>query len=180
MKTTALEFFGACAAALAAAAGMGAPLEAGLGINGNVRVGGKGAQLAMTIHHEGWSGQSTGIRSDFAFPDVATGTANFELFADKARSGHGSATLLPTADRRAVYANDIQRRVGRISDRSGLPVAAHSPGSNGLFSRAAGHQPRRRYDFLQSFCHTVTYRSDNHKKKQEGSRRLPSSQPSNA
>ena len=93
----------ACAAALAAAAGMGAPLEAGLGINGNVRVGGKGAQLAMTIHHEGWSGQSSGIRTDFAFPDVATGTANFELFADKARSGHGSATLLPTADRRAVY-----------------------------------------------------------------------------
>ena len=83
---------------------MGAPLEAGLGINGSVRVGGKGAQLTMTIHHEGWVGQSSGIRTDFEFPDVATGTANFELFAGKARSGHGSATLLPTADRRAVYA----------------------------------------------------------------------------
>ena len=102
MKLTAQQILGACAAVLTAAA-TGAPLEAGLGINGNLRVGGKGAQMALSIHHEGWSATSTGVRSDFAFPDKATGTAQFELFHEKDRCGHGSATLLPTADGRAVY-----------------------------------------------------------------------------
>ncbi|MBR0506887.1 MAG: hypothetical protein IJJ84_15915 [Kiritimatiellae bacterium] len=102
MKLTAQKILGACAVAWAAAA-TGAPLEAGLGINGNLRVGGKGAQMALSIHHEGWNGTSTGVRSDFAFPDKATGTAQFELFHEKDRCGHGNATLLPTADGRAVY-----------------------------------------------------------------------------
>ena len=102
MKLTAQKILGACAVAWAAAT-TGAPLEAGLGINGNLRVGGKGAQMALSIHHEGWNGTSTGVRSDFAFPDKATGTAQFELFHEKDRCGHGSATLLPTADGRAVY-----------------------------------------------------------------------------
>ena len=102
MKLTAQKILGACAVAWAAAA-TGAPLEAGLGINGNLRVGGKGAQMALSIHHEGWNGTSTGVRSDFTFPDKATGTAQFELFHEKDRCGHGSATLLPTTDGRAVY-----------------------------------------------------------------------------
>ena len=102
MKLTAQKILGACAVAWTAMA-TGAPLETGLEINGNMRVGGKGAQLALSIHHEGWIGTSTGVRSDFAFPDKATGTANFELFREKDRCGHGSATLLPTADGRAVY-----------------------------------------------------------------------------
>ena len=102
MKLTAQQILGACAAVLTAAA-TGAPLEAGLGINGNLRVGCKGAQMALMVHHEGWDGTSMGVRSDFAFPDKASGTAQFELFREKGRCGHGSATLLPTSDGRAVY-----------------------------------------------------------------------------
>ena len=103
MKLTVLKLVGVCATVLAVAMATGAPLEAGLGINGNLHVGGKGAHLTMTIHHEGWNGISTGVRTDFVFPDKASGTAQFELFHGKNRSGHGSATLLPTADRRAAY-----------------------------------------------------------------------------
>ena len=60
-----------------------APLELGMGMNGDVRVGDTGARLGMTIHREGWSGTATGVRRDFAFPDAATGTATFEFFAEK-------------------------------------------------------------------------------------------------
>ena len=102
MKISAQKVIWAFAAAIAATA-TGAPLEAALGINGNLRVGGKGAQMVLAIHHEGWSYTSTGVRSDFAFPDKVTGTAQFELFREKDRCGHGDATLLPTADGRAVY-----------------------------------------------------------------------------
>ena len=52
-----------------------APLELGMGMNGDVRVGDTGARLALAIHHAGWSGTSKGARRDFAFPDAATGTA---------------------------------------------------------------------------------------------------------
>ena len=93
----------ACAAALTAIAGNGAPLGVGMGVNGEVRIGDKGARIALSIHHEGWNGTSTGVRSDFAFPDKATGTASFELFHDKDKTGHGTATLLPVGDARAVY-----------------------------------------------------------------------------
>ncbi len=80
-----------------------APLELGMGMNGDVRVGGTGARLSMAIHHEGWRGTATGVRRDFAFPDAATGTATVEFFAEKEeKCAHGRATLLATADGRAV------------------------------------------------------------------------------
>ena len=81
-----------------------APLELGMGMNGDVRVGDTGARLGMTIHREGWSGTATGVRRDFAFPDAATGTAAFEFFAEKSweKCAHGRTTLLATADGRAV------------------------------------------------------------------------------
>ena len=80
-----------------------ASLELGMGMNGDVRVGGTGARLAMEIHHEGWRGTATGVRRDFAFPDAATGTATVEFFAEKEeKCAHGRATLLATADGRAV------------------------------------------------------------------------------
>ena len=138
MKLTAYKFLGSCAAVLAAATGLGAPLEVGLEINGNVRVGGKAAQLALTIHHERWSGQSTGIRTDFAFPDKATGTANFELFADKERSGHGSATLLPTADGRAVYVVTATSELDQNPEATVLSLTLPFSVTNGTMTGTAG------------------------------------------
>ena len=102
MKIVGQSLMATFAAAFAVAAA-GAPLEVGMGIDGDVRVGGKGARLAMTVHHEGWAGVSAGVKTDFTFPDQATGTACFEMFAGKDRCAHGSATLLPVAERRAVY-----------------------------------------------------------------------------
>ncbi|MBR1587698.1 MAG: hypothetical protein IJ658_05175, partial [Kiritimatiellae bacterium] len=132
MKLKARHILAACAAALAAA-GTGAPLEAGLGIDGNMRVGGNGAQLALTVHHEGWAGTSTGMRTGLAFPDLATGTANFELFVGDDRSGHGSATLLPTADRRAAYVvtatSDLDQNPEATVLSLTLPCGAYAGGS---------------------------------------------------
>ena len=89
----------ACAAAGALSA---APIELGMGMNGDVRVGDTGARLSLMIHREGWKGTATGVRSDFAFPDAATGTATFDLFESKQKCAHGRTTLLPTADGRAL------------------------------------------------------------------------------
>ena len=91
------------ACALAAVGALAAaPLELGLSMNGDVRVGDTGARLGLTIHHAGWTGSSTGVRRDSAFPDAATGTATFEFFAEKAPCARGRATLLAAADGRAV------------------------------------------------------------------------------
>ena len=103
MNLTAQQILGACAVVWAVTAA-GAQIEAVLGINGSLRVGGTGARLAFTVYHEGWNGTSTGVRKDFAFPDSATGTAQFELFRGKEKCGHGSSTLLPRADGGASYA----------------------------------------------------------------------------
>ncbi len=89
----------ACAAASVLFA---APLELGMGMNGDVRVGDAGARLAMLIHREGWKGTAAGVRRDFAFPDAAAGTATFELYADKDKCARGRATLIATDDGRAI------------------------------------------------------------------------------
>ncbi len=89
----------ACAAASVLFA---APIELGMGMNGDVRVGDAGARLAMHIHREGWKGTATGVRRDFAFPDAAAGTATFELYEDKEKCARGRATLIATDDGRAV------------------------------------------------------------------------------
>ncbi|MGN0847846.1 MAG: hypothetical protein ACI4RA_10750 [Kiritimatiellia bacterium] len=91
----------------AAAALTAAPLELGMGMNGDVRVGDTGARLAMTIHHAGWRGTATGVRTDFAFPDPATGTATFEFFEEKRKCAHGRATLLPIDGGRAALSATV-------------------------------------------------------------------------
>jgi len=103
MKTNVVKTIMTCAAAFAAMAASCEPLSVGMGINGDVRVGDKGVGIALTVHHEGWKGTSSGLRNDFTFPDKATGTASFELFQGKEKSGHGTATLLPIGDGRAIY-----------------------------------------------------------------------------
>ena len=87
-----------CAAGSLAAA----PLELGMGMNGDVRVGDTGARLGMLIHREGWKGTASGVRTDFAFPDASTGTATFELFDSADKCADGRATLVPLADGRAL------------------------------------------------------------------------------
>ncbi len=81
---------------------LAAPLDLGLTMNGSVRVGDTGADIEPAIHHEGWAGTSTGARSDFAFPDAATGTAVIEFYQKKEKCADGRVTLLPTADGRAL------------------------------------------------------------------------------
>ena len=88
---------------LSVAAVTGAPLDVELNGRGNLCVGGKGAQMAISVHHKGWKGVSTGMQKDFVFPDKTTGTTQFELLHEKEKFGHGRATLLPIADGRAVY-----------------------------------------------------------------------------
>ena len=94
-----------------------APLELGMGMNGDVRVGDTGARLALAIHHAGWSGTSKGARRDFAFPDAATGTATFDFFTDRegVTCAHGRTTLLAAADGRAVLDASV------TSDRDQTP-----------------------------------------------------------
>ena len=94
-----------------------APLELGMGMNGDVRVGDTGARLALAIHHAGWSGTSKGARRDFAFPDAATGTARFDFFTDRegVACAHGRTTLLAAADGCAVLDASV------TSDRDQTP-----------------------------------------------------------
>lgn len=89
-------------AILAAGCCTAAPLELGMGMNGDVRVGRSGARLAAVIHREGWAGSASGVRSDFAFPDALTGTASFEMFDSKEKCASGRATLQALADGRAL------------------------------------------------------------------------------
>ena len=81
---------------------LAAPLDLGLTMSGGVRVGDTGADIGPAIHHEGWAGTSTGARSDFKFPDAATGTAVIEFYQKKEKCADGRVTLLPTADGRAL------------------------------------------------------------------------------
>ena len=90
------------AALCAAGTLVAAPLELGLGMNGDVRVGVTGARLGMLIHRANWDGTASGVRSDFAFPDASTGTAVFELYDAKDKCADGRATLVPLADGRAL------------------------------------------------------------------------------
>ena len=97
MKTTAILLGAAWSGALFAA-----PIELGMGMNGDVRVGDTGAYLGMMIHQAGWKSTSTGVRADFAFPDAVSGTATFDFFEEKQKCAHGRATLAPMADGRAL------------------------------------------------------------------------------
>ncbi len=93
------------------------PLDLGLRMNGGVRVGRHRSDLRVMVHHEGWRGFSTGLRTDATPPDAATGSAWFELFDGNVQSGHGHATLLPTSNRRAIYT------VTLTSERDQKPAA---------------------------------------------------------
>ena len=95
------------AALCVAGALVAAPLELGMGVNGGVRVGDAGAVLSLMLHREGWRGTATGVRSDFKFPDPATGTATFDLCSDGTVWAHGRVTLLPVSDGRAVLSAEM-------------------------------------------------------------------------
>ncbi len=84
-----------------------APLDVGMGLSGNLRVGKHGAGMHVTVHHEGWKGVSSGVRTDFTAPDPSTGTALFELYEEERKIGRGRATLLATGDGRGLYVATI-------------------------------------------------------------------------
>ncbi len=82
-------------------------LDLGLGMNGNVRVGKDGVRLALTIHHEGWRGTSTGVRKDFAFPDRQTKTATVEFDQNGRLIARGSSCLTLDAEGKASLAAKV-------------------------------------------------------------------------
>ena len=106
MKTTTVLFVAALAAECVAA-----PLGLGMGIGDGVRVGSSGAIFQLTLHHEGWTGTSTGVRKDRSLPDLVTCSAPFELFNKKEKCGHGVSTLLQLADGRALYSVTVNSDV---------------------------------------------------------------------
>ena len=79
-------------------------LSVGLGENGDVRVGGKGARLELVVHHAGWRGRATGVGDGGVCVGTEENKVRFALFNDQVRIGNGQATLRQTADKRAVYA----------------------------------------------------------------------------
>jgi len=81
-------------------------LAAGIGENGDVRVGGKGARLGLVVHHAGWRGCATGVGEIGERAGSEDGAVRFGLFSEQARIGYGHASLRQTADKRAVYAVD--------------------------------------------------------------------------
>lgn len=130
-----------------------APLELGLGMGGEIRVGADGARLGPRIHREGWRGTATGVRTDFAFPDTATGTASFEMFEAKEKCADGRATLVKTVDGRAFVdvaltsCLDLNPELVVLSLT--LPCSAYaggtwktSEGRQGVFPKTYGQQMR--------------------------------------
>ncbi len=86
-----------------------ATLDISLNQHGGVRVEDSGANLNMRILHQGWKGQTMSMRSDFTFPDAATGTTTFDLVdsKDKTVHAHGRTTLVSTSDARAVISTTM-------------------------------------------------------------------------
>ena len=78
-----------------------AAFDVSLDLHGSVRLGSDGTRLAVMIHSEGWKSQGCGIKDSFEFPDAATGTATFDI-VDQKPIAHARASLVPTADRRAL------------------------------------------------------------------------------
>ena len=94
-------------AAAAALPAVAAPLALDMDLNGAVLAGSDGARVQMTIYHEGWDGSSTGVRSDFRFPDAATGSTEFDFIRNNGKVAVGRATLVQTNDGRALYAASV-------------------------------------------------------------------------
>ena len=103
-----------------AVAGYGAAktvLEAGMDVNGCLRIGKRGARLALVVHREGWHGVSTGVCADDARFPADGGTVRFRLFDDRRPTGHGTATL------RQEQAGRVSYGVSATSDRDQRPEA---------------------------------------------------------
>lgn len=137
--------------ALGACCCCAAPLELGLGMGGEVRVGTDGALLGARIHREGWHGTATGVRTDFAFPDAATGTATFEMFESKEKCADGRATLLKTSDGRVfvdvAVTSCLDQNPEIVVLSLTLPCSAYaggtwkaSNGKEGVFPKTYGQQ----------------------------------------
>ena len=92
-------------------------LEAGMDVNGCLRVGKKGARLALVVHREGWHGVSTGVCADGTALHADDGTVHFGLFDDRGQTGHGTATLRQDSGGRVSY------DVSATSERDQRPEA---------------------------------------------------------
>ena len=110
----------------------GRALEAGIDVNGCLRVGGKGARMALVVHREGWHGVSTGVRADGSVPDPDGGTVSFGLFDERGPTGHGTATLRQGADGRVAYdvsaTSDCDQRPEAVALSLTLPCEAYAGG----------------------------------------------------
>ena len=117
-----------------------------MGLNGDVRMGGHGAQMRVAIHHKGWVGTATGVRTDFAFPDAATGSTSFDLFDGTTLCGRGRATLLPAGNRQGLYTATVtsmaDQRPEAVVLSLSLPCAAYAGGTWATGSGEKGMFPK--------------------------------------
>ena len=125
MKMKAMNLLAAAVAAggaLLAAPTGAAPLELGLGKDGNVRVGDGGVTLEPCVVHANFRSSSKGARRDGKMPDEATGTATYELFDGKEKCADGRTTLRATADGRAFLDVTLTGVRDMTTERAGISV----------------------------------------------------------
>jgi hypothetical protein len=133
-------------------------LSVGLGENGDVRVGGKGARLELVVHHAGWRGRATGVGEGGVCVGTEENKVRFDLFNDQVRIGNGQATLRQTADKRAVYAVDAtsvrDQNPEAVALTLTLPSAEYA---GGAWSDAAGR--KRTFPSVAKEKHLATGRA---------------------